>query len=71
MLVYDHKRRRVLDVVDFREVAPASLPSTVAPGDGSVYVGVPGFLRGLHTAHVAHGLLPWRDLIEPSIQLAR
>lgn len=50
---------------DYREVVQAS--GTV-PRTG---VGVPGFVAGMAELHEAHGQLPWRVLLQPSIDLAR
>lgn len=38
------------------------------PDDG---VGVPGFVAGMGRLHADHGSLPWADLLEPAIRLAR
>ncbi|KDR09688.1 gamma-glutamyltransferase 7-like isoform X2 [Zootermopsis nevadensis] len=69
MIIYNHRKQKVLDVIDFREAAPASISiSNDAPGS---YVGVPGVLRGLAMAHQLHGKLPWKDVITPAVQIAR
>ncbi|MGH3104094.1 MAG: gamma-glutamyltransferase [Gaiellaceae bacterium] len=38
---------------------------------GAASCAVPGALAGLAEAHRSYGSLPWRDLIEPAIELAR
>jgi gamma-glutamyltranspeptidase / glutathione hydrolase len=38
---------------------------------GPPTVAVPGNVLGLETAHRAHGSLPWRELLQPAIELAR
>ncbi|EMD37801.1 hypothetical protein CERSUDRAFT_50406 [Gelatoporia subvermispora B] len=63
--------------IDFREVAPALANTTMYVSDpmkslfGGLAVGVPGELRGLEEAHKRWGSLPWSDLVQPSIKLAR
>ncbi len=61
-------------VVDYREIAPAAATVDMfANGIGSQYrlVGVPGTVRGLKLAHEQFGRLAWKDLVEPSVALAR
>ncbi len=67
---------------DFREKAPGkSTPTMYLDGQGNInrsltaagYLapGVPGTVRGLAMAHARFGKLPWRDLVQPSADLAR
>jgi gamma-glutamyltranspeptidase/glutathione hydrolase len=74
--------KKALTTIDARETAPAAArPDRFLGPDGKPMrfydavvggrsVGVPGVLRGLETAHRAHGRLPWRTLFEPAIELA-
>ncbi|SPO25122.1 related to gamma-glutamyltransferase [Ustilago trichophora] len=63
--------------IDFRETAPAAANKTMYVGRvpkaqfGGLAVGVPGELRGLEEAHKRYGKLPWKRLVEPSIELAK
>lgn len=71
-----------INVYDGRETAPAAatadrftvlgrrqpLWSAIPSGKA---VGVPGTVALLHTAHQDHGQLPWAELFEPTIALAR
>ncbi|MEO0650863.1 MAG: gamma-glutamyltransferase [Planctomycetota bacterium] len=67
--------------LDFREKAPRLLvPELFLDDDGDVVrersmashlaVGVPGSPAGLEALHRAHGVLPWRDVVTPAIDLA-
>ncbi|MFZ9982506.1 MAG: gamma-glutamyltransferase [Cyclobacteriaceae bacterium] len=67
--------------LDFREKAPKAATTdmyldkegNVIPGlsiSGHLASGVPGTVDGLFTAHKRFGKLPWKDLVEPSINLA-
>ncbi|WOL01972.1 hypothetical protein Cni_G10691 [Canna indica] len=38
---------------------------------GALSMGIPGELAGLYTIWLKYGRLPWKDLIQPSISLAR
>lgn len=61
--------------VDYRETSPLSTDenSFLKQTDrrDSRMVGVPGTVRGLALAHEKFGTLPWKDLILPSVRLAR
>lgn len=59
MIIYDH---RIAEgkVIDFGATLSTHLN-----------IGVPGFLAGLFYAHEKYGILPWKKLVEPSINLAK
>ncbi|XP_063220057.1 glutathione hydrolase 1 proenzyme-like isoform X2 [Bacillus rossius redtenbacheri] len=69
LLVYSHRKQQVLDVLDFRETVPTSW--SPSPEKLGTWVGVPGLLRGLGLAHKLYGKMPWKDLVMPSVQIAR
>ena len=67
---------------DFREKAPMAATERMYLGlDGAVVnnsnhfgplaVGVPGTVAGLYLAHSRLGSLPWEDLVQPAVKLAR
>ena len=66
--------------LDFREVAPAAARRgmyldargtlTGKSVTGHLAAGVPGSVAGLWALHEKHGTRPWRDLIQPAIELA-
>ncbi len=63
--------------IDFREMAPAKANTTMFEEDplsslfGGLAVGVPGEVRGLEEAHKRWGTLPWKRLVQPSVDLAQ
>lgn len=68
--------------LDFREKAPAKATrdmyldkdGNVIPDlstTGHLACGVPGSVDGMETIHKKYGSLPWKELIAPSIQLAK
>ncbi|KAJ8021101.1 Glutathione hydrolase 1 proenzyme [Holothuria leucospilota] len=69
----DQKKR----AINFREMSPQSTTADMFASDpradikGGRAVAVPGEIAGFRTAWEKHGQLKWRELFEPSIQLAR
>lgn len=68
--------------LDYREKAPVSAHrdlyldqnGEVIPQKstlGATAVGVPGTVAGLYAVHQKFGTLPWKDLVQPAIDLAR
>ena len=68
--------------IDFREKAPlAASPNMFLDSQGKLIkdsnheglksVGVPGTIAGLYMAHQKYGKLPWRELVQPSVDLAK
>ncbi|MSP24594.1 MAG: gamma-glutamyltransferase [Myxococcales bacterium] len=67
--------------IDYRETAPARahrdmyLDAHGKPTDeslvGAKAAGIPGTVAGLALAHAKFGKLPWSELIEPALRLAR
>jgi gamma-glutamyltranspeptidase/glutathione hydrolase len=82
-LVHYATKTGAIDTYDGRETAPKSanpymfLDGTGKPlkwrdaSIGGLGVGVPGLLKMLELAHKEHGRLPWKDLFQPAITLAR
>ncbi|KAM9857825.1 gamma-glutamyltransferase 5a [Aulostomus maculatus] len=66
-------------IINARETVPEkykpdmleSCPETFRMTSGSHWIGIPGELRAYEYAHRLHGKLPWADLFQPTIQLAR
>jgi len=67
--------------LDYREKAPAAATTdmyldstgTVIPNlstDGHLASGIPGSVDGMVEAHRKYGTMPWRDLVQPAIDLA-
>ncbi len=72
----------VVTTIDFREKAPlAASPTMFLDAEGKLIkesnhegiksIGVPGTIAGLYMAHQKYGKLPWRELVQPSVDLAK
>ncbi len=68
--------------IDARETAPAAVDlGLFLDADGRydadlvrhpyLCTGVPGSVAGMELAHAEFGVLPWRDLVQPAVELAR
>ncbi|HEY0743641.1 MAG TPA: gamma-glutamyltransferase [Chryseosolibacter sp.] len=79
-LVYRDKNGN-LSSLDYREKAPAAATTTMyldSTGNvisglsekGHKSVGVPGSVAGMFESHSKYGSLPWRDLVQPAVDLA-
>jgi len=82
-LLYWDKAGKKLTSIDGRETAPAAAtPELFLDKDGKpipreqamesgLSIGTPGVLAALALAHEKYGKLPWADLFQPAIKLAR
>jgi gamma-glutamyltranspeptidase / glutathione hydrolase len=80
MVIHDRPSGRTV-ALDYRESAPAATRRELYDEDGkyvaaksrrgALAIGVPGEVAGLAAAHARYGRLPWGDLVEPAIRLAR
>lgn len=81
-LLHWDKKKKQLTSFDGRETAPAKASSGLflnAQGKplkwrqavvGGKSVGVPGLLAAMHKAHQQYGILPWKTLFKPAIDLS-
>jgi gamma-glutamyltranspeptidase/glutathione hydrolase len=70
-----------LDALDYREKAPAAASTNMYLNEiggvvaglsqkGHLAHGIPGTVAGLEAAHKKYGTMPWKDLVQPAIDLA-
>ena len=70
-----------VDALDYREQAPDAASTNMFLNEvggvvaglsekGHLANGIPGTVAGLEAAHVKYGTLPWKDLVQPAINLA-
>ncbi len=70
-----------VNALDYREKAPAAATTTMYLDEagnvvdglstaGHLASGVPGSVDGMVAAHARYGSLPWKDLLQPAIDLA-
>jgi gamma-glutamyltranspeptidase / glutathione hydrolase / leukotriene-C4 hydrolase len=76
MTIYERQSGKV-ETLTAREMAPQKATIDMFAGDrrqlalyGGLAVAVPGELKGYWELHQKYGRLPWRRLVEPTIQLA-
>jgi len=79
MLVYNRSLNET-KVFDFRETAPATATPHMFPPNktgenkskfGGLSIAVPGEIHGQYQAWKQYGQLPWEQLVQPAIDLAR
>lgn len=81
LLFYNHAEKQTY-AFDFREIAPIASttnmyltkdgqPQPLLSQEGALSVGTPGLVAGLWDIHKKYGRLPWAEVVQPAIDLAR
>jgi len=77
MVIYDKTKDDRVRFLDCREKAPLAATKDMMQGDplkaqhGPLAIGVPGEVKCMAEAHDRYGKLPWAELFEESIRMAR
>jgi len=77
MVVYDATHDEKVRFLDCREKAPLAATQGMMKGNasyaqhGPLAIGVPGEVKCMAEAHAMYGKLPWAELFEESIKMAR
>jgi len=75
MMVYQ-RSTQTMESFDYRESAPGKSREDMFMDEpeksktGGLSIGVPGEVRGLFEVHKKYGTMPWKDLLQPTIDLA-
>lgn len=81
LVFYNHAEKQVY-AFDFREVAPIMSKTNMyltksgetqplLSQEGALAVATPGLIAGLYDIHKKFGRLPWKNVVQPAIHLAR
>ncbi|KAK7794832.1 hypothetical protein R5R35_002136 [Gryllus longicercus] len=76
MTLYLHEQRKVV-TLNARERAPGRAHPEMFNGDrskaqyGPLAVGVPGELKGYWEAHKRYGVLPWKEVVMPAVEICK
>ncbi|XP_060064170.1 glutathione hydrolase 1 proenzyme-like [Ylistrum balloti] len=74
MTVYNRENNTAY-TINAREMAPRAASENMyvkqSSVEGGIAVGIPGEIKGLHTAWKLGGKLPWKTLFQPTIRLLR
>lgn len=76
MVIYN-KEKNLVECLNARETAPLAATQDMYVGkqnasrEGGLSVAVPGVIKGFWELHQKYGKLPWKDLFQPTIELAR